>query len=75
MTGPLILIVLGILFLLNNMYPEVYRFRKMWPVILIVIGLGKVIEYLQGSGDNPAPPVALKKVDNLQNTEERKESQ
>jgi hypothetical protein len=45
--GPLLLIVIGILFLLNNMYPGVFRFGKMWPVILIVIGLSKVIEYFQ----------------------------
>ena len=51
MTGPLILIVLGILFLLNNLYPSVYRFSRMWPVILIVIGLAKVVDYLQkGAG-------------------------
>ena len=49
MLGPLLLIVLGVLFLLNNMYPGVLRFRKMWPVILIVIGLGKILEYLQNS--------------------------
>jgi hypothetical protein len=47
MLGPLLLIVIGVLFLLNNMYPEVFRFRRMWPVILIVIGLAKVIEYFQ----------------------------
>jgi hypothetical protein len=45
--GPLLLIVIGVLFLLNNMYPGVFRFGKMWPVILIVIGLSKVIEYFQ----------------------------
>jgi hypothetical protein len=48
MLGPLLLIVIGILFLLNNIYPGVFRFGKMWPVILIVIGLAKVIEYIQG---------------------------
>ena len=48
MLGPLLLIILGVLFLLNNMYPGVFRFGKMWPVILIVIGLAKVFEYLQG---------------------------
>jgi hypothetical protein len=47
MLGPLLLIVMGILFLLNNMYPGVFRFGKMWPVILIIIGLSKVIEYFQ----------------------------
>ena len=48
MLGPLLLIVIGVLFLLNNMYPGVYRFSRMWPVILIVIGLAKVNEYFQG---------------------------
>lgn len=51
MTGPLILIVLGILFLLNNLYPARYEFGKMWPVILIVIGIGKVLESIsKGKG-------------------------
>jgi hypothetical protein len=47
MLGPLLLIALGILFLLNNLYPGMFRFGKMWPVILIIIGLSKVIEYFQ----------------------------
>ena len=53
MLGPLLLIVLGVLFLLNNMFPEVFRFSKMWPVILIVIGLAKVLEYLQRGPGKP----------------------
>ena len=48
MLGPLLLIVIGVLFLLNNMYPGLFRFGKMWPVILIVIGISKVFEYFQG---------------------------
>jgi hypothetical protein len=51
MLGPLLLIVLGVLFLLNNIYPGVLRFGKMWPVILIVIGLAKVFEYFQGHSE------------------------
>jgi hypothetical protein len=47
MLGPLLLIVIGVLFLLNNLYPNVFRFGKMWPVILIVIGVCKVIEYFK----------------------------
>src|ERR1051325_699672 len=47
MTGPLILITLGVLFLLNNLYPAMFRFGRMWPVILVVIGLSKIAEYLQ----------------------------
>jgi len=50
MTGPLMLIVIGILFLLNNLFPDQFRFGKMWPVILIVIGLVKVFEYFRGTG-------------------------
>lgn len=46
MVGPLLLIVIGVLFLLRNIYPY-FGFEKMWPVILIVIGLAKVIEYFQ----------------------------
>jgi hypothetical protein len=56
MTGPLILIVLGALLLLNNLYPDVYRFSRVWPVILIVIGIGKVLESLAQRGGNDKPP-------------------
>jgi hypothetical protein len=53
MVGPLLLISIGVLFLLNNLYPGVFRFGKMWPVILIVIGAAKVIEYFQAEkGEN-----------------------
>ena len=48
MLGPLLLIVLGVLFLLNNMYSGVFCFGKMWSVILIVIGLSKVVEFFRG---------------------------
>ena len=48
MLGPVLLIVIGFLFLLNNLYPEQFRFGRMWPVILIVIGLVKVLEYFRG---------------------------
>ena len=53
MLGPVLLIVIGVLFLLNNMYPGVFRFGRMWPVILIVIGIAKIIEYLQGQHQPP----------------------
>ena len=48
MLGPLLLIALGALFLLNNL-SDVYRFSKTWPVIFIVIGLAKVWEYVRRS--------------------------
>ena len=57
MTGPLILIVLGILLLLNNLYPAVYPFSRVWPVILIVIGLTKVFEFIaHRAGGGAKPP-------------------
>ena len=46
MLGPMLLIVIGVLFLLNNLFPG-FRFGRMWPVILIVIGLAKIFEYFQ----------------------------
>jgi hypothetical protein len=54
MTGPLILIVLGVLFLMNNLFPGRFGFGRMWPVILIVIGVVKIVEALQkrGSGQS-----------------------
>ena len=71
MLGPLLLIVIGILFLLNNMVPG-FRFGKMWPVILIVIGLAKVFEYMQGQAASPADrPINTP----IGTTEERKEGQ
>jgi hypothetical protein len=53
MLGPLLLIVIGVLFLINNMYPGMFPFGKMWPVILIVIGLAKVFEYFQAPQPKP----------------------
>jgi hypothetical protein len=55
MMGPLMLIVIGILFLLNNLFPYQFRFGRMWPVILIVIGVVKVIEYFRGEGHSDGP--------------------
>ena len=45
--GPLILIVLGVLFLMANIFPETFSFSRLWPVILIVIGVVKVVESVQ----------------------------
>lgn len=54
MTGPLILIVLGALLLLNNLYPDVYPFSRVWPVIIVVIGIAKVLESIvHRRGGNP----------------------
>ena len=55
MTGPLILIVLGALLLLNNLYPNEYPIGRVWPVILIVIGIAKVLESLIHRGGRKSP--------------------
>ena len=47
MLGPIVLIVLGVLLLLNNLFPAVFQFGRMWPVILIVIGVGRVVAYFR----------------------------
>ena len=62
MMGPLILIVLGVLFLMNNVFPGTFSFGRLWPVILIVIGVVKIVEAIQKKGGGPpadgcaAPP-------------------
>jgi hypothetical protein len=70
LTGAAILITLGVLFLLNDMW--VIRFDESWPALLIVIGLfmylgrsasteGHIEPYNAGGGtppgtDNPSVP-------------------
>ena len=52
MMGPLILIVLGVLFLLSNIFPQ-FSFGRLWPVILIVIGVVKIVESIQKKNSGP----------------------
>ena len=54
MLGPVLLIVLGILLLLNNLYPDTFRFSQLWPVILIVIGISKIWDYFRRSDGKEA---------------------
>jgi hypothetical protein len=42
LTGGMILITLGILILLNSM--DVYGFSKSWPILLIIIAVGTLIQ-------------------------------
>jgi hypothetical protein len=72
MLGPVLLIVIGVLFLLNNMFPN-FRFGKMWPVILIVIGLAKVFEYFQANP--PASQQNASEPAEQRHAEERKEGE
>jgi hypothetical protein len=40
--GGLVLITLGVLFLADNFIPDV-RFRDFWPLILVAIGIGLLL--------------------------------
>lgn len=63
MTGPFLLIILGILFLLVNMHlipvsRLAYLFAHYWPVLLILWGVIKMVEYWQAQRQNiPAPRI------------------
>ncbi|MBV9087153.1 MAG: hypothetical protein JOY79_06690 [Acidobacteriaceae bacterium] len=57
--GPAVLVTLGVLFLIGELSP--FRFHNTWPVLLIVIGVVKVLQWSSPpSGhidpDYPAPP-------------------
>ena len=49
--GPVVLIALGFMFLLDHVVPG-WGFGKTWPVLLIVIGLVKVVQ----ASRPPRPP-------------------
>ncbi|MGA3126094.1 MAG: DUF4097 family beta strand repeat-containing protein [Candidatus Korobacteraceae bacterium] len=57
--GPLILIVIGLLFLLRNFgytIPLFYNFVKYWPLLLVVIGVVRLAEYFAArSAQRPVP--------------------
>jgi len=43
LTGPILLIALGIMFLVGQFVPE-WGVGKTWPVILIIVGIARLIE-------------------------------
>jgi cell wall-active antibiotic response 4TMS protein YvqF len=43
LAGPVLLIVLGVVFLLPEFFPD-WGFRKTWPVLLVAIGVAKLID-------------------------------
>ena len=51
LAGPLILITIGTMFLIQNLsHINVFKvFWRYWPVILIAIGISKLLEYFRGS--------------------------
>ena len=50
-TGPVILITLGVIFLLEEFVPH-WGFSKTWPVLLVVFGILKLLD----STRPPRPP-------------------
>ena len=51
LAGPLILITIGTMFLVQNLsHINVFKvFWRYWPVLLIAIGISKLLEYFRGS--------------------------
>ena len=54
--GPAVLITVGAVFLLHQWRPDLHMGR-LWPVILIVIGVVRILEST-GIGAGPVPPSA-----------------
>ena len=57
LTAGLILIALGLIFLMENLYEPFSAWRliaRYWPVILIIIGLRKMFQYF--TWHNPSAP-------------------
>jgi len=59
LVGPLILIVIGVLFLLRNFgysLPLLHNFVRYWPLLLVLIGLVRLAEFFAArSAGRPAP--------------------
>ena len=52
LTGPIILVALGVMFLVGQFVPG-WGVSKTWPVLLIVIGVAKLLESVWGRGRTP----------------------
>jgi hypothetical protein len=52
--GPAILITVGTIFLIHELRPE-YHMGRLWPVILIVIGIIRLLEAGSNVGCAPGP--------------------
>jgi hypothetical protein len=51
--GPVMLVTIGALFLAQQFTS--YRFGELWPVILIVLGVWKVLQYMMPSDGHACP--------------------
>ena len=57
--GPVILVTLGILFLLDNLGVRGFDFERTWPVILLVIGAVKLLQSNAPTVGHVEPMTAL----------------
>jgi DUF4097 and DUF4098 domain-containing protein YvlB len=58
-TGPLILVLIGVVFLLNNIWRDIPLWRLVgdyWPVLLIVVGVVGLVEVLYHVSRGATPP-------------------
>ncbi len=58
-TGPIILVLIGVVFLLNNIWHDIplwSLFADYWPVLLIAVGVVGLVEVLYHVGRGAAPP-------------------
>jgi len=57
LVGPALLITIGCIFLADRWWPD-YSFHRLWPLILIVIGVVRLLEMSMSREDTvyPAPP-------------------
>ncbi len=53
-TGPIILITVGVLFAMEYIW-GMWEFSRTWPVILVVIGVVKLVERLAYDSHGPQP--------------------
>jgi len=52
--GPILLIVLGLLVLID--YMGIYGFNRTWPVLIILFGVMKFLEQITKTAPPPPPP-------------------
>jgi hypothetical protein len=57
LVGPAVLITVGCIFLADRWWPD-YGMHRMWPLILIVIGVVRLLDLAisRGGQDYPPPP-------------------
>jgi uncharacterized membrane protein HdeD (DUF308 family) len=63
LTAGLILITLGVIFLIENFYAPFSAWRliaRYWPVILIIVGVRKAVDYFAWRDISAAPDKTLK---------------